>query len=229
MLHRLVAMRGLMAMGLAAAVGRVGTARASGRHGRSVSGVIEARSPGVSLRWCTGTPRCGSRTPFFAASLVLSLLAIVGVSPRPARPCHARCRRIPQPENRPAPTLVLGETHFDEHCRARADARVADDPAARALHGRDDARRRRHREDVGVHVSLRRPIAPLARGRSRPQDRRPGAGSEGRLLPAGAARFSRRQDASDDYVEIGLDSGSATTRCTTISTRTPSRTPSPRS
>ena len=84
-----------------------------------------------------------------------------------ARRGHARLPPYPTPESRPAPTLVLGETHF-----ARAPGRaprpdVADDSAARALHGRDDSGRGRHRQDVGVHVSVRRSTAALAGAGSR--------------------------------------------------------------
>ena len=76
MLHRLVAMRGLIAMGLAATVG------AWGLHAHPVDmadpflGLIEARSPGVFVALVYGYAALWFTTPFFGASLVLSLFAI---------------------------------------------------------------------------------------------------------------------------------------------------------
>ena len=112
MLHGLVAMRGLIAMGLAAAVG------AWGLHAHPVDmtdpflGLIEARSPGVFVALVYGYAALWFTTPFFGASLVLSLFAIAASRRDP----RVRTRPLPlyaQPENRPAPTLVLGETHFE--------------------------------------------------------------------------------------------------------------------
>ena len=50
-------------------------------------------------------------TPFFAASLVLSLLAIVASRRDPRIRARAAADRM-HSLSRPAPTLVLGETHF---------------------------------------------------------------------------------------------------------------------
>ena len=72
MLHRLVAIRGLTAMGLAAVVG------AWGLHAHPVDmtdpflGLIEARSPGVFAALVYGYATLWFTTPFFASSLVLS-------------------------------------------------------------------------------------------------------------------------------------------------------------
>ena len=112
MLHGLVAMRGLIAMGLAAAVG------AWGLHTHPVDmsdpflGLIEARSPGVFVALVYGYAALWFTTPFFGTSLVLSLLAIAASRRDP----RVRTQRLPayvRPEKRPAPTLVLGETHFE--------------------------------------------------------------------------------------------------------------------
>ena len=112
MLHGLVAMRGLIAMGLAAAVG------AWGLHAHPVDmtdpflGLIEARSPRVFVALVYGYAALWFTTPFFGASLVLSLFAIAASRRDPS----VRTRPLPlyaQPENRSAPTLVLGETHFE--------------------------------------------------------------------------------------------------------------------
>ena len=93
MLHRLVAMRGLIAMGLAATVG------AWGLHAHPVDmadpflGLIEARSPGVFVALVYGYAALWFTTPFFGASLVLSLLRDRGLSPRPAHANQTLCRR----------------------------------------------------------------------------------------------------------------------------------------
>ena len=165
MLHRLVAIRGLTAMGLAAVVG------AWGLHAHPVDmtdpflGLIEARSPGVFAALVYGYAALWFTTPFFGSSLVLSLLAI------------AASRRNPRVRN-PAPADVrttggaaradagVGRNAFREHAGPCAESGMADDPTARALHRRDGGGRRGHREDVGVHVPLRRSTAPLACRRS---------------------------------------------------------------
>ena len=104
MLHRLVAMRGLIAMGLAATVG------AWGLHAHPVDmadpflGLIEARSPGVFVALVYGYAALWFTTPFFGASLVLSLFAIAASRRDP----RIRTRPLPaylKPESRPAPTL----------------------------------------------------------------------------------------------------------------------------
>ena len=118
MLHGLVAIRGLLAIGLAAVVGTWGL------HAHPVDvtdpfvGLIEVSSPGVFLVLVYGYAALWFATPFFGASLVLSLLAIVASRHDPrvrARPLPA----YPLPARRPAPTLVLGETHFP-HSAGRA-------------------------------------------------------------------------------------------------------------
>jgi hypothetical protein len=112
MLHALVARRGLMAMALAAAVG------AWGLHAHPVDrtdpflGLIEARSPGVFTVLVYGYAALWFSTPFFGASLVLSLLAIRASRHDP----RARAGPLPiypEPEDRATPMLVLGETHVE--------------------------------------------------------------------------------------------------------------------
>jgi hypothetical protein len=96
MLHGLVAMRGLIAMGLAAAVG------AWGLHTHPVDmtdpflGLIEARSPRVFVALVYGYAALWFSTPFFGASLVLSLFAITALvatrafAPDLCRPIHSQ-------------------------------------------------------------------------------------------------------------------------------------------
>ena len=72
-------------------------------------------------------------TPYFAASLLMSLMAIVVYRRAPhARP--AAPAAYPQPEQRPAPSLVLGERHY-QTTRTSGASRVADRPATGPLHG----------------------------------------------------------------------------------------------
>jgi NAD(P)-dependent dehydrogenase (short-subunit alcohol dehydrogenase family) len=67
--------------------------------------------------------------------------------------------------------------------------------AGRSLHGSDGARRRRHRQDVGGTLPVHRTAAALAGTRSRPQDRRSGPRSEGRLLSSRRGdSHARRKD-----------------------------------
>ena len=225
MLHRLVAMRGLIAMGLAAAVG------AWGLHAHPVDmadpflGLIEARSPGVFVALVYGYAALWFTTPFFGASLVLSLFAIAASRRDPRIRTQTSAGLCEAGESAGADARV-GRDAFREHCRPCAESRMADDPTARALHGRDGCGRRRHWENIGVHVPLRRAIASLACGRCRPQDRRPGARSEGRLLQAGARDSETGRTGARLHRDWPRVRVIATTLCTTISTRTRWRSPS---
>ena len=92
MLHRLVAMRGLIAMGLAATVGSWGLHAHPVDMADPFLGLIEARSPGVFVALVYGYAALWFTTPFFGASLVLSLFAIAAsrrdprIRTRPLRP-----------------------------------------------------------------------------------------------------------------------------------------------
>lgn len=60
-------------------------------------------------------------------------------------------------------------------------------------------------QDVGLHVSLCRLTPRVSRWRRREDGRRPGAGSQGRLLPP-SPRHPSRHGREADYVEVSLDS-----------------------
>ncbi len=79
-----------------------------------------------------------------------------------------------------------GRDAFPGDVRTFARPRVARRTPARALYRRDDSGCRRHGQDLGVHVSVRRAASALARPGSRPQGRRTGARSERGFLQAGA-------------------------------------------
>ena len=140
----------------------------------------------VRLRHRCGSARRSSPRPWSCRSstIVASRRATDACDPSALPP-------YPAPEHRSAPTLVLGEAAFRDHAGARAHAVVADHSAARAVHRRHDSRRRRHRQDVGLHVSLRRAAAALARERSRPQDRRPAARGQRATSASRCAASSR--------------------------------------
>jgi hypothetical protein len=98
-------------------------------------------------------------------------------------------RAYPEPASRVTPRTPCGA-----NTRARARAHMAHHSAARALYGRDDSGRGRRWEDVGLHVSVRRPTPALARTRFWAESGRPRLRSEGRLLSSGphCARPARR-------------------------------------
>src|SRR5690606_35210600 len=68
------------------------------------------QAPGVFRFLAYGYAALWFTTPFFAASLLTSLLAIVVYRSAP-KPRVRPLPPYPQPEHRPAPMLVLGESH----------------------------------------------------------------------------------------------------------------------
>ena len=130
-------------------------------------GLIGERAPGVLSVLTYGYATLWFTTPYFAASLLMSLVAIVVYRRAP----RARVRPLPpypQPETATdADRSFSAKRTITTHSWTGAASRVADDPATGPLHRRHDPGRRRHRQDVRLHVSVRRPTAPLASGRSR--------------------------------------------------------------
>jgi hypothetical protein len=112
MLHAIVAIRRVLAMGMAAAIGTWGLQVHPVDVTDPFLGLIEVRSPGVFTALVYGYVALWFTTPFFGASLLLSLFAILASRREP----RVRARPLPtyvQPEDRAAPTLVLGERHFE--------------------------------------------------------------------------------------------------------------------
>ena len=214
---------------VAAAVGTWGLHAYPISHGRPVSrrhrGAAAGRAPRAGLR---AMPRSGSRRRSSPRRSRLARWPSSRIDRH--RGCVRAAPAVPsRVETRPTPSLVLGEAHFVDHARPRAGTAVAHDSAARPLHRRDGPRRRRHRQDVRLHVS-RTSTSSCAGARRRPgaQGRRPGAGGEGRLLPAGADHARRAPAGPTTTSRSGSTPASATTRCTTISIRMRWPTPSPR-
>src|SRR5205807_8748500 len=74
-------------------------------------GLIALQNPPVFRALAYGYATLWFSTTFFAASLVLSVFAIVALG-RPPRFRRRALPPYPAPESRPTPTLVLGESHF---------------------------------------------------------------------------------------------------------------------
>src|ERR671918_310821 len=111
MLHKIVEARAVVALAMAGGVGVWGI------HGYPVSrddaflGLIGEQAPGVLAVLTYGYATLWFTTPYFAVSLLMSLMAIVVYRHAP----RARVRPLPpypQPEQRPTPSLVLGEKHY---------------------------------------------------------------------------------------------------------------------
>jgi hypothetical protein len=111
MLHAIVGARVLVAMVVAAGVAVWGLHLYPVQTANPFLGLIQLERPLVFQVLAYGYATLWSTTPFLAASLFTSLLAIIVYR----YPQTTRARALPPytpPESRPAPTLVLGETHF---------------------------------------------------------------------------------------------------------------------
>ena len=162
MLRKIVEARAVVALAMAGGIGLWGLRVYPVSHDDVFLGLIGERAPGVLSVLTYGYATLWFTTPYFAASLVMSLVAIVVYRRAP----RARVRPLPpypQPEQRPTPSLVLGETALRDDSWTGGASRVVDHSATGPLHGRDGSGRRRHRQDVRVHVSVRRPAPSLAR------------------------------------------------------------------
>ena len=110
MLRRLIEVRMLIAMAIAAGVGTGGLRAFPIGSDQVFLAVIEARHPGAYYALVYGYAALWFSTPFWIASMIASLVTIAVYRTAPA----ARFRGLPaypQPETRPAPSLVLGEAH----------------------------------------------------------------------------------------------------------------------
>ena len=112
MLRTLVDARRVVALGVAGCVGAWGLSMYPFSTQDPFLGLIALEAPGVCRALSYGYATLWFTTPFYAASLVGSLVAIIvyGYAPSEAeRPLPS----YPEPESRPTPMLVLGERHFD--------------------------------------------------------------------------------------------------------------------
>ena len=112
MLRVLVEQRMLAAMLLAIGAGALGVQTYPVDRASVYLQLIELRSPTVFLVLVYGYAALWFTTPFFAASMLMSVGTIVAYR----YPAKARVRPLPPyvpPEKRATPMLVLGETHFE--------------------------------------------------------------------------------------------------------------------
>lgn len=112
MLRIVFEQRTVFSMLLAFGVGALGVSAYPVDRGNVYLQLVELRSPFVFRALLYGYATLWFATPFFAASLLTSLVAIVAYR----YPPPTRSRPLPAyvpPEKRSAPTLVLGEAHFE--------------------------------------------------------------------------------------------------------------------
>ena len=112
MFRRVLEQRAVLAMLLATGVGVLGVHAYPVDRGNVYLQLIELRSPAVFIVLVYGYATLWFTTPFFALSMLASLVTIVAYR----YPAGARARPLPpyvQPERRQTPTLVLGEAHFE--------------------------------------------------------------------------------------------------------------------
>src|SRR6266540_3706431 len=111
MLRKIVEARAVVALAMSGGVGLWGVHAYPVSHDDVFLGLIGERAPGALSVLMYGYATLWFTTPYFAASLLMSLMAIVVYRREP----HARVRPLPpypQPEQRPTPSLVLGERHY---------------------------------------------------------------------------------------------------------------------
>ncbi len=110
MLRSLLDARLVLAAGCAAAVGVWGLGEYPFDRANPFLAVIEVRRPDILQGLAYGYATLWFSTPFWLASLLTSLLAIVVSRHAPYATYHA-LPAYPEPEDRQAPSLVLGEVH----------------------------------------------------------------------------------------------------------------------
>ncbi|HWI17542.1 MAG TPA: type IV secretion system DNA-binding domain-containing protein [Vicinamibacterales bacterium] len=112
MLRVLLEQRTMVAMLVAIGAGAFGVQAYPVDRSSVYLQLIELRSPAVFLVLVYGYATLWFTTPFFAASMLMSVGTIVAYR----YPAKARVRPLPpyvSPEKRATPMLVLGETHFE--------------------------------------------------------------------------------------------------------------------
>src|SRR5258708_22536395 len=111
MLRAILGVRVVLAMAVAACIGVWGLHLSPVQRDDPFLALIQLQRPLVYDVLTYGYATLWFTTPFLAASLLTSVLAIVAYR----YPSAMRTRALPpypHPEERPTPTLVLGETHL---------------------------------------------------------------------------------------------------------------------
>ena len=112
MIRAILEQRALVALAIAMGVGTVGLRAFPVDRTNVYLQLIELQHPTAFLVLVYGYATLWFTTPFFAASMLGSLTTIIAYR----RPVRTRQRALPPyvlPERRPAPSLVLGEAHFE--------------------------------------------------------------------------------------------------------------------
>ena len=112
MIRAILEQRALVALAIAMGVGTVGLRAFPVDRTNVYLQLVELQHPTAFLVLVYGYATLWFTTPFFAASMLGSLTTIIAYR----RPVRTRQRALPpyvSPERRPAPSLVLGETHFE--------------------------------------------------------------------------------------------------------------------
>ena len=112
MLRVVVVARRIVALAAAGAAGVWGLSEYPFVRDNAFLGLIELRAPRVFALLRDGYATLWFSTSFLAASLMVSLVAIVVYRRVPTAQFTA-LPPYPEPETRSAPTLVLGEAHFE--------------------------------------------------------------------------------------------------------------------
>lgn len=205
MLRTALEARLLMAFAIAAGVGTYGLRAFPVSVDEVFLGVIEARRPDLFRGLAYGYAFLWFTTPFYIASLMASLFAIVAYRSAP----NAKFRALPPypaPETRPAPTLVLGETHHPTHTGRAAEPTWLTVPQRGLYTGVMIL----GAVGTGKTSACMYPyVDQLLRWRSQDADRKVGG-----LVMEVKGDFCRQVRAilsqagrPDDYIEIGLDTG----------------------
>ncbi len=112
MIRTILEQRALVALAIAMGVGTLGLRAFPVDRTNVYLQLIELQHPTAFLVLMYGYATLWFTTPFFAASMLGSLTTIIAYR----RPVRTRRRALPPyvvPERRPAPSLVLGEAHFE--------------------------------------------------------------------------------------------------------------------
>jgi len=113
MLRAIIDARALLATLAAAAVGVYGPQAFPIQRDNPFLVIIEARRPEIAHGLAYAYGLLWFSTPFWVASIVMSLAAIVASGLKPSW-AYRPLPRYPEPEQRAELSLVLGETHFPD-------------------------------------------------------------------------------------------------------------------
>ena len=205
MLRTVLEARLLMALAIAAGVGMYGLRTFPVRGDDVFLAVIEARRPDLFQGLAYGYALLWFSTPFYVASLIASLFAIVVYRSAPS----ARFRALPPypaPDTRLTPSLVLGEAHHPTRTGRAPDPTWLTVPQRGLYTGVMIL----GAVGTGKTSACMYPyVDQLLRWRSADTDRKVGG-----LVMEVKGDFCRQVRAiladagrADDYVEIGLDTG----------------------